>query len=196
MHIQSCPTLCNPMDGSLPGFSVHGIFQARILEWVAIIFSRGSSRLRDWTHVSCIGRQILYHWATEEVAVITGMLRVWGRDVIEDDMHDWIGMERSFLHLWKGYFNNFVKWLYNRIYILICVGHILFMTCPPTEGQNSLWEKVEGCLCVSSVSFISLCLFFLIHSPKCFMLAMYHLQILFWLTNIVNRFLFMTTYGF
>ena len=138
MHIQSCPTLCNPMDGSLPGFSVHGIFQARILEWVAIIFSRGSSRLRDWTHVSCIGRRILYHWATEEVAVIKGMLRVWGRGVIEDDMHDWIGMERSFLHLWRGYFNNFVKWLYNRIYILICVGHILFMTCPPMVGQNSL----------------------------------------------------------
>ena len=40
---QSCPTLCDPMDCSLPGSSVHGIFQARILEWVAISFSRGSS---------------------------------------------------------------------------------------------------------------------------------------------------------
>ena len=40
---QSCPTLCDPMDCSLPGFSVHGIFQARVLEWVAISFSRGSS---------------------------------------------------------------------------------------------------------------------------------------------------------
>ena len=40
---QLCPTLCNPMDCSLPGFSVHGIFQARVLEWVAISFSRGSS---------------------------------------------------------------------------------------------------------------------------------------------------------
>ena len=44
---QSCPTLCNPMDCSLPGSSVHGILQARILEWVAISFSRGSSRPRD-----------------------------------------------------------------------------------------------------------------------------------------------------
>jgi len=40
---QSCPTLCDPMDCSLPGFSVHGIFQARVPEWVAISFSRGSS---------------------------------------------------------------------------------------------------------------------------------------------------------
>ena len=40
---QSCPTLCDPMDSSLPGSFVHGILQARILEWVAISFSRGSS---------------------------------------------------------------------------------------------------------------------------------------------------------
>ena len=46
------------------GSSVHGIFQARILAWVAIFFSRGSSRPRDGTRVACIGRRILYHWAT------------------------------------------------------------------------------------------------------------------------------------
>ena len=60
----SCPTLCNPMDCSPLGSSVHEIFQARVLEWVAIPFSRGSSRPRDWTCiscVSCIGRWILYH---------------------------------------------------------------------------------------------------------------------------------------
>ena len=51
---QSCPTLCNPMDCSPPGSSVHVILQARILEWVAILFSRGSSRPRDRTWVSCI----------------------------------------------------------------------------------------------------------------------------------------------
>ena len=55
-----------PMDCSLPGFSVHGILQARILEWVVISFSRGSSPTRDRTHVSCISRQVLYHWATWE----------------------------------------------------------------------------------------------------------------------------------
>ena len=46
---QSCPALCNPLDYSLPGFSNHGIFQTRILEWIAISFSRGSCRPRDWT---------------------------------------------------------------------------------------------------------------------------------------------------
>ena len=47
-------TLCNPMDCSLPGFYVHGISLARILEWFAISFSKGSSQPRDWTHVSFI----------------------------------------------------------------------------------------------------------------------------------------------
>ena len=51
---QSCPTLWDPMDHSLPGSSVRGILQARILEWVAIPFSRGSSQPRDGTQVSCL----------------------------------------------------------------------------------------------------------------------------------------------
>ena len=50
----SCVWLCNPMDSSLPGSAVHGIFQARILEWAAISFSRGSSQPRDRIRVSCI----------------------------------------------------------------------------------------------------------------------------------------------
>ena len=51
---QSYPTLCNPMDNRAPGSSVHGIFQARILEWVIIPLSNGSSRPRDRTQVFCI----------------------------------------------------------------------------------------------------------------------------------------------
>ena len=51
---QSCPTLCDPMDCSLAGSSLHGILQARVLEWVAISFSRGSSQPRDRTQVSRI----------------------------------------------------------------------------------------------------------------------------------------------
>ena len=69
MHTQSFPTLCNPMDCSLPGCSVYGIFQARILEWVANSFSRGSSWPWDGTCISCVsctGRQVLTSWATGE----------------------------------------------------------------------------------------------------------------------------------
>ena len=52
---QSCPTLCDPVDRNLLGFSIHGILQARILEWIAISFSRGSSQPRDRTQVSHVG---------------------------------------------------------------------------------------------------------------------------------------------
>ena len=69
MHVkllQSCLTLCGSMDWSPPGSSVHGILQASILEWVAMPFSRGSSRAREQTHVSyisCTARQVLYHYS-------------------------------------------------------------------------------------------------------------------------------------
>ena len=64
---QSCLIPCKPMDCSLPGYSVHGIFQARILEWVAISYSRESSRSRDpncISCISCINKQILYYWTS------------------------------------------------------------------------------------------------------------------------------------
>ena len=71
---QLCPTLCDPMNCSPPRSSVHGILQARILEWVAISHFRGSSQPREWTQVSCIAgrfsfcfscRQILY-WLSHQ----------------------------------------------------------------------------------------------------------------------------------
>ena len=64
---QSCPTLCDPIDCNPPGSSVNGISQARMLEWVTVSYSKGSSWPRDQTRVSCVScivRQILYHWAT------------------------------------------------------------------------------------------------------------------------------------
>ena len=61
---KSCQTLCSP-----PGSFVHGTSQARILEWVAISFSRASSQPKDWTCVSCIGRRIVYHWTLREAQV-------------------------------------------------------------------------------------------------------------------------------
>ena len=63
---KSCPTLLQPMDCNPPGSSVYEISQARILEWVVISFSRESSWPRKITRTSCIGRWVLYHWATKE----------------------------------------------------------------------------------------------------------------------------------
>ena len=64
---QLCLTLCDPMGYSPPASSVHGTLQTRILEWVAISFSRGSSQLRDQTLVSYTGRRIVYHCTTRGI---------------------------------------------------------------------------------------------------------------------------------
>ena len=58
--------LCGPMDCSPPGSSVHGLFQARVLEWVDLSFSRGSSQPKDWTRVSCTACRFFTIWATGE----------------------------------------------------------------------------------------------------------------------------------
>ena len=80
--VQPCLTLCDPMDCSPPGSSLHGIHHARILEWVAMPSSRGSSQIWDRTHVSCVscfGRQVLYHGATRE-ALSSGRIPFWFSD--------------------------------------------------------------------------------------------------------------------
>ena len=70
---QSCLTLCSPMDCSLLCSSIHQIFQARILGWVAISFSSGSSQPGDWTWVSCFVGRFFINWAT------TGSIRELNR---------------------------------------------------------------------------------------------------------------------
>ena len=67
---QSCLTLCDPMDYSLPGSSVHGILQARTLEWFAMPFSRRSSQPRDWAWVSCTAGRLFTIGATRETPVV------------------------------------------------------------------------------------------------------------------------------
>ena len=61
---QLCPTLCDPMDCSPPGSSVHGILQARILEWIFVPFSRGSSWCSDWTWISSLTGRFFTLWTT------------------------------------------------------------------------------------------------------------------------------------
>ena len=70
---QSCLIICNPIDCRLPGSSVPGIFQAKIVEWVAIPFSRGSSRPRDWTWVSRIAGRSFTVWVTRRISFVEAM---------------------------------------------------------------------------------------------------------------------------
>ena len=88
-----------PMDYSLPGSSVHGIFQARVLEWVAISFSRGSSQPRDWTHVSHIAGRLFTVWATREALKykwkLLGHVSLWSQGLLEF-------MEFSRPEYWSG----------------------------------------------------------------------------------------------
>ena len=66
---KSCPALCDPMDCSLPGSLCPLDFPGKNTRVVAISFSKGSSEPRDKNHISCIGRQILYHWVTREALI-------------------------------------------------------------------------------------------------------------------------------
>ena len=79
--VQSCLTLWDPMDCSPPGFSAHGILQARILEWVAIPFPRGSSWPRDQTQISYIAGRFFTIWATRK-----GLNKYWSTASISSDL--------------------------------------------------------------------------------------------------------------
>ena len=83
--LQSCLTLCNPMDCSPLGFSVHGILQSRILEWVAMPSSRGSSWPRDRTCISC-----LLLWQTDSLPLVPpGKLAWLARELRKTRLKDW-----------------------------------------------------------------------------------------------------------
>ena len=90
-----CLTLCDPTDCSRPGSSVHGISQARIVEWVAISFSRGCSRPRDQNRISCIsciGRRVLpqvSRWGSPVFLVIFIYLTAWGLSCSLWNLHLW-----------------------------------------------------------------------------------------------------------
>ena len=100
---QSSLTLGNPM-----GSSVCGISQAKILEWVAISFSRGSSQSRDWTRVYCIGKWILYYLSHQGRPLEAGYQVAYG-DLVTDFLYD-INLARSKLNINKYNLEFFKKW--------------------------------------------------------------------------------------
>ena len=79
--LQSCLTPCNPRDSSPPGSPIPGILQARILEWVAISFSRGSSQPRDWTWVSCIAGRCFILWVNAGLNEAQAGIKIAGRSI-------------------------------------------------------------------------------------------------------------------
>ena len=91
---------CNPKDCSPPGSSVHGISQARILEWVAISFPRGIFLDQDWTRVSSISGQICYRWARGEAQATKesqhSVICVWDRTFVSDH-----SSQLSFVDVWR-----------------------------------------------------------------------------------------------
>ena len=127
---QSCLTLCDPMDCSLPGSSIHGILQARILEWVAISFSRRSSRPRDWTRVSCIVGRHFTVWATREV------LKVLGSAILGFRLPRWLSgkkirllTQKHRLNLWVGKIPRRRKWQPTPVFL---------------PGKSHGWKSLAG----------------------------------------------------
>ena len=119
-------TLCDPMDCSPPGSSVHGIIQARILEKVSISSSRASSQHRNKTHISCIGRWILYPWATWKAPK---SLKVPGKDNVA---------VKQWLVRWKGERNTsevtFVNWRFQ-------LKHYCHLNCSLKNTSSSDSQK-------------------------------------------------------
>ena len=126
---QSCLTLWDPMEGSSPGSSVHGILQARIVDWVAIPFSRGSSQPRDWNCVSCAADRFFTVWATREAP-----RGVWSAE-----------------HIFKATLRNLSYQGPDRLH---CLGHIrppdpcpvMAQHCLESPCQVSVMAVPQGCL--------------------------------------------------
>ena len=119
---QSCPTLCNFMDCSPPGSPVHGILQARILEWVAIPFSRGSSRPRGWTQAFCIVGCFFTVWVTRETPFAIGTCSI--------SMSSWGG-----LGSWRS-----VCMSYFGLFLPLALPHYLWIT-PLGNSGGLQWKE-------------------------------------------------------
>ena len=142
-----CLTLCAPMNGSPPGSPVHRISQARILEWVAISFSRGSSWPRDLTLISCIGRQILYHWAACDAFYLlyswyTGWKTILIFYLLPPPGPHW-SICNSVLSLNMAVPRKVLFFLACSLGMLSCFSHVwFFVTSWTASHQAPLWDGI------------------------------------------------------
>ena len=156
MRAQSCPTLCDPMDGSPPGSSVHGILQARVLEWVTISFSRRSSWPRDRTSISCIagwfftagplGKPLPYYSEFSNEWSYNGILLSFYSDILAPA----IGID---------YFTNLEPWSVQNLSIKMFLSLKLYKLI---NKFNFIWNGKESVFISLSPSlfFFSLSFFF------------------------------------
>ena len=162
---QSCPTLCNRKDCCPPGSSVHGILQARILECIAIPFSRGSSWPRDWTQVSCIAGVYFTSWATREAdnngygfrpgrraPVVEGAERDqskgMGRTPPRSHVHSTSPL-KTVLILWT----QFTKWFLNVITIYIAFMIMLLLNLIRILPEHQIFAR--RCFVKSTIEFVT-----------------------------------------
>ena len=140
---QSCMTFCEPMDCNLPGSSVHGILQARVLEWVATSFSRGSSQPRDQTRVSCIAGRCFTVWAIREAYLnqliqqifIKHLLWAWNSVGTEDTAVNKPKSPPSRDSHWNGWKRCIVKLLRRGAYLMAQT-----VKNPPAVQETWVWS--------------------------------------------------------
>ena len=121
------------MDCSLPVSSVHGILQARILEGVTIIFSRGSSWPRDRTQVSCIAGRFFAVWATREAH--KGISAQFSRSVLSDSGTPWIAASQAFLSItnsWSSLKLTSIESVMPSSHLILCCPLLLLPPIPPS----------------------------------------------------------------
>ena len=157
---QSCPTLCDPMDCSLPGSSVHGILQRRILERVAISFPRRSSRPRDWTQVSCTAGRFFTNWAMREAQLFFWLYHMACRILVP-----WPGIKPLSPSLAVWSLNHWTtskvpSHSYSSVYDIVTVGLFEALTCflhlyKVVSQVPSCWKHMElMILCASYFGYI------------------------------------------
>ena len=141
---------CDPMDCSLPGSSVHGILQERILKWVVISFSRGSSQPKNQTWVSCIAGRFFTDWATREAQLLK-MQRISDATILRRIMCCCVGTVSEAWPVWEEFWwaamlrRMWSIFMFRRILGIAMFWRILRSYCVEKDDRTySVWKDCMG----------------------------------------------------